>query len=229
MSAVVPVTLTRSDPAEDAFTIPSTVSDALLQLQGVGSLATATDWARAAFVSALVTEGRPRADTVRSDRYLTPQEFAAVGIKGLKSKNSVRRYLIAWERFAGRPKPRLGDRIEVPVQPFPTIAELNAWIMRMNTATVADDAPQSPPRKRRTVDPAVKAERVIRQALPLIPTEVALALITEKVRTDPRGVEHVDVLGAVDLMIANTYGSLEEFALRFGLDVVVLDDDEVDA
>ena len=60
----------------------------------------ASDWERAAIVAAFVEmpgQGA-RSDLASSSEVLSPEQFAALGIVGLKSKDTVRRYLASTER-----------------------------------------------------------------------------------------------------------------------------------
>ena len=107
------------------ITIPATIQDAVFVLEGVGSLLSATKWGTAAIVYAFTREGSrgPGAnpETLKSESLSLP-DFAALGIRGLKSDNSVRKYRGAWQwaidkgwaRFA---KP--SQTVELPTEPFP--------------------------------------------------------------------------------------------------------------
>lgn len=106
-----------------AFTWPSTEEEAIASLTALGSIATATEWARAAIVAAVVKEskaGRPsKENRVKVRDFHTPHTFAALGIVGLKSDRSVRHYLKAWQS-TGLPRPVLGEEPELPDTEFPS-------------------------------------------------------------------------------------------------------------
>jgi hypothetical protein len=95
--------------------IPSTISAAQSRLTAIGSLLQATEWEKAAIVAAFVTvadrEGRPSRETATSSS-LSPTQFAALGITGLKSKDTVRRYHDAWMDHSGYERPEPG--MEIP-------------------------------------------------------------------------------------------------------------------
>lgn len=97
--------------------VPESLDAARERLTRLDGLATASEWARAAIVATFVEEaereGRP-SKTVSSDS-LSPNEFAALGIVGLKSKNSVVRYLRAW---GDRPRPTPGQHVDLPDDEF---------------------------------------------------------------------------------------------------------------
>lgn len=100
--------------------IPASIEDAVSKLNGLERLLTATEWEKAAIVAAFVTlDGTPGPkSSASSSRSLTAPEFAALGITGLKSKDTVRRYVAAWES-TGLPKPTPGSDVELPTVPFP--------------------------------------------------------------------------------------------------------------
>lgn len=74
--------------------IPRTLDSARRKLGGIDDLLTATNWERAAIVAAFTRTGGQG----HKDRsvLLTTYEFAALGIKGLTSHVTVRRYRDAW-------------------------------------------------------------------------------------------------------------------------------------
>ena len=100
------------------FVVPT-----LDELHGVGRLLTASDWERAAIVAAFVepmNNGGDRRSISRrtATDSLTPNQFAALGIAGLKSDNTVRRYVEAWQS-TGLPRPTPGEPVALPSEPFP--------------------------------------------------------------------------------------------------------------
>lgn len=103
------------------FKIPATAVAADKLSIKLGEEATAREWKRAAMVYARVRvqaeQGRPSdEEKVKSD-LLSPAEYAALGIHGLCSKNTVRRYWQAWSNAIteGLAEPvSLGDEVELP-------------------------------------------------------------------------------------------------------------------
>lgn len=102
------------------FVIPSDPGRADALAGELGELATATEWKRAAIVYARVqvydNQGRPSAEKVNSD-LLSPAEYAAVGIHGLRSKTTVRAYWRAWDKAVTERlalEVSLGDAVELP-------------------------------------------------------------------------------------------------------------------
>lgn len=102
------------------FTIPADASAADTLAGQLGALATATEWQRAAIVSARVEvqdgPGRPTGEKAKGDR-LSPEKFALLGIHGLRSKTTVRAYWRAWYHAVteGLAQPvSLGDEVELP-------------------------------------------------------------------------------------------------------------------
>ena len=102
------------------FTIPASVEDAAEQLGGIDRLITASKWERAAIIATYVQVGEPRnrgGKLVNSDQFMTPHEFAALGIHGLTSHNTVRGYANTWLNNYPRPEP--GQTVELPNTPYP--------------------------------------------------------------------------------------------------------------
>lgn len=105
------------------FTIPRTVEAAGKQLAELDGLITARSWQRAAIVYAFVSvaDGKGKAPANR-DSAISPAEFAALGIAGLRSDNTVRAYRGHWQYAIdqGKAKPvGPGSRVEEPDLPFP--------------------------------------------------------------------------------------------------------------
>lgn len=92
----------------DRITIPESVDSAAEQLGGLDRLVTAKEWERAAIVFAFTRNddkgGRPTAseNLTKSREVLTIIEFAGLGITGLRTQDTVRRYRTAWAS-TGRP------------------------------------------------------------------------------------------------------------------------------
>lgn len=107
---------------EDTFSVPTRD-----QLDGLSRLLLASDWEKAAIVAAFVevdTGQGSRRDLASSSQVppLSDREFAALGIVGLKSKDTVRKYVRAWMQHVGtRPVP--GEPVALPRVPFPSLRE----------------------------------------------------------------------------------------------------------
>ncbi|SPM43590.1 Mycobacterium numidiamassiliense ORFan [Mycobacterium numidiamassiliense] len=107
------------DDGDGRFVLPATAAEAD-QLNGeLGQLAMAVEWKRAALVYARVyvadSPGRPT-EKVNPD-LLTPKQYAGLGIHGLRSKTTVRRYWRIWQRAVeeGNAVPvKLGDCVQLP-------------------------------------------------------------------------------------------------------------------
>ncbi len=108
----------------ETLLIPASLESATERLVSIDGLVTAKEWQRAAIVAAFVEprsgEGRPLQSTVKSDSFLSPGQFAALNIAGLRSINTVRRYHDAWMRD-GRQRPVPGEPVPLPDEPFPVV------------------------------------------------------------------------------------------------------------
>ncbi len=106
--------------------LPDTITKAVAKLSGIDSLLTAKRWERAAIVYAFTvmpgSGGTPDRAKQRSE--LTFDEFAKLGIAGLKSKNTVQRYHELWAAH-GDPNLQLGDEAELPTIGFPPAPDSN--------------------------------------------------------------------------------------------------------
>jgi hypothetical protein len=87
-------------------------------------------WETAAIVAMICQRGKPgrpakNAGTGRAnsaDR-ISIRELASKGIFGLRSQDSIRAYLRAWD-ISGLPAPEAGQRIELPIDDFPDVPTL---------------------------------------------------------------------------------------------------------
>ncbi len=106
------------------ITLPSSIEEAQDQLAGIEGLLTAKNWERAAIVAAFVQLDMTNVDLAArtSNKIKSPSEFASLGIVGLKSKDTVRLYVEAWQ-FAvedGAAKPVKPGRVTIlPDLPWP--------------------------------------------------------------------------------------------------------------
>lgn len=139
---------TKPEPTQgvsvtDMFQVPSSLEGATESLATLDGLVTASEWQRAAIVFAFTRgdlAGRPR----KSDQNLplSIAEFAAAQIKGLSSRESVRRYRTAWQEamkqgHASDITP--GQIVSLPDLTFPPHNELAAS-PRRDALDVAADA-----------------------------------------------------------------------------------------
>ena len=102
--------------------LPETIDQAIIQLTGVESLLTATQWERAAIVYTFtdVTDKPGPKSSVSSDRSSSFAEFAALGIAALKSKTTVQRYHELWAEH-GDTSIQPGGQVELPTIKWPPI------------------------------------------------------------------------------------------------------------
>ena len=105
-----------------AIRLPKTIDQAIIQLTGVESLLTATEWERAAIVFAF-TEVSSNQAHVKTDM-MSVTDFAALGVAGLTSKNTVQRYNEAWAKH-GDITIQLGDQVKLPTIKFPGSSDTN--------------------------------------------------------------------------------------------------------
>lgn len=108
-------------------TVPGTIEEAQAALDRVGGLLMAGHWGTAAVVYAWTREdgrgGDRRSLTFKrtSEIEMSCEEFSALGIRGLSSDNTVRKYRRAWEHAVkqGWAEPaRRGQPVFLPSQPF---------------------------------------------------------------------------------------------------------------
>lgn len=113
-----------------SFQVPKTIDNATAELFTLDGLVTASEWRRAAIVFAFTStekRGGPRAANRTSSSAVSAREFAEMGVAGLRSQDTVRRYRNAWQTAidAGRVRPVApGDLVVLPETPFPPHAEL---------------------------------------------------------------------------------------------------------
>jgi hypothetical protein len=112
--------------------VPASIEEARNSLNGLGGLITAKEWERAALVYAFTRDGEPgehwaekRNDTINkrtgSGTLLSTREFAALGISGLRRKNTVALYRKAWQEAMGRnwvSSATPGDPVDLPSKPW---------------------------------------------------------------------------------------------------------------
>lgn len=106
----------------NTVTIPASIEEATKALKGVGALLTAKEWERAAIVYAFTEPtdgGRPKAAKSGEKSPLTIAAFAALGITGLTTRNTVREYRETWQKYGSPVQP--GDTITLPDLDWPPI------------------------------------------------------------------------------------------------------------
>lgn len=122
--------------------VPASLREAKSRLGALGKLLTATEWERAAVLAAFVSlaEGRGKA-LANAGSSISCEEFSSFGIVGLKSKDTVRRYVQAWAD-SGKPRPEPGTKVTLPTEGFPP-DEKNMG-SRATVATVIRKAQEDP-------------------------------------------------------------------------------------
>lgn len=111
------------------FQVPKTIDNATADLFNLDGLVTASEWQRAAIVYAFTTTDATGRGNRSSSGLLSIHAFAELGVAGLRSRESVRRYRNAWQSAtdSGWVRPvKPGDRVTLPSQPFPPHAEVAA-------------------------------------------------------------------------------------------------------
>lgn len=102
----------------ETATMPASIEEAQVALTGLSELLTATEWEKAAIVAAFVEVSENQTNLSHaSSSMLSPVDFAALGIAGLRSKDTVRRYVKAWEN-TGLDRPKPGENVALPLTSF---------------------------------------------------------------------------------------------------------------
>lgn len=143
--------------------VPSSIDEAVSELNGLDGLLTASEWHRAAIVYAFTRDGQgKRTDLGTSSDFtgsssLNVTEFAALGIAGLKSDQTVRTYRKAWQAAINVGKAAEigpGDPVEMPNAP---------WVVNVERLDrVREEAPDLADRVERDGLPLSRAERIVR-------------------------------------------------------------------
>jgi hypothetical protein len=101
--------------------IPASITEAKRELNSLEALLTAKEWQRAAIVAAFVRPQQGRRTDTSERSFGSPlciEDFVDLGIKGLASAPTVRRYLQAWlEVKKTHPKP--ASKVTLPNLPWP--------------------------------------------------------------------------------------------------------------
>jgi hypothetical protein len=104
----------------ERFTLPASAAEACAVLGELGALVTACEWRRAAIIHAMVhvtAHGGDRSKPISGLAKESPDQFARRRIVGLRSAETVRRYVKAWQRACdeGLAEPAvLGEEIDLP-------------------------------------------------------------------------------------------------------------------
>lgn len=98
--------------------IPGTIDEAVASLNGIGRLLTAKEWERAAIVYAFTQDGRRQ----RASTHVSYEQFAVLGIQGLRTRQSVAAHHDAWQQAVDDGQARgdiaPGDAVELPTIPW---------------------------------------------------------------------------------------------------------------
>jgi hypothetical protein len=103
--------------------IPTTIQEAIKRLDRLGQLATAIEWERAAIVYAFTYEGEKGGLGAQGSRKNeaslrhTINDFAELGIHGLRTATTVRKYRSAWKEH-GALDLKPGSEVELPDVPW---------------------------------------------------------------------------------------------------------------
>jgi hypothetical protein len=96
------------------FEVPPTIEKAATESNTLGALSISNEFKRSAIVRAYVRPGKPwpKGDRTKSDT-ISMREFSRLGIVGLSSITTVRRYYEAWD-LTGLPDPEPGRPTDLP-------------------------------------------------------------------------------------------------------------------
>lgn len=116
----------------DEVSIPPTLDETVGLLDAVGGILSAGYWGTAAIVYAYTADddkgGRPRkdAENLVKNNQVSLSEFAELGIRGMTTRNSVRKYRNAWQKAVdeGWAEPaQPGERVALPDARFKEATE----------------------------------------------------------------------------------------------------------
>ena len=154
---------------------PRTLVSAKRRLGDLGSLATVTEWERALIVACFVRlndePGRPGID---SSVYYSPYSFAELGIVGLRSHVTVRRYVQIWLDQHDGEYPEPGRSYQLPEVEFPSEAG--------GTAPPTGGRPRA---SQREIVERAKKDPVYAQELATELVEAAPRVLAKAVRKNP--------------------------------------------
>lgn len=104
------------------ITVPASLDEAKAELSGLGELLTATEWHRSAIVAGHVRLdlGHGGRETADSGRFVSARAFAALGLRGLRSKDTVAHYVQCWLDEHDGNYPARGKPVRLPLDiPWP--------------------------------------------------------------------------------------------------------------
>lgn len=101
------------------FTIPTTQAEILSSIGEHAALHTATGWRLAAELSAVVRLSDVRGAHLSSEMSMSTVDIARLGIRGLKSSNTVERYVKVWLATHDGTYPEPGQTVDIPDTTFP--------------------------------------------------------------------------------------------------------------
>lgn len=152
--------------------IPKTIEQAQERLGAVGALLTAKQWERAATVAAFVRLSEQNANrhtvATESGRY-TPGQFAALGIHGLRSKDTVRDYVQVWLTNNDQTYPEPGSHVDIDA----LIERVGDW-PGIDRRTTADRIAAHP------------TEKIVGSMTPEQKIDVAAAILQEATTSEDR-------------------------------------------
>jgi len=178
--------------SQKKITIPTDIDAAVADLNALGALITSKEWHRAAIVTAFVTLDTKPGPKRSTSASRTPADFAALGITGLKSKDTVRRYIKIWES-TGQPTPKPGHEISLPNMEW---AEWRDTLIEEGeiTSKKSTDYATGPKIEQAIKDDPRIAEVAIKAAVESRPKEVATAVAKSRaVRTEIAEVDRAEV------------------------------------
>lgn len=175
--------------------IPASVNEAVEKLGSLGKLLTATEWERAAIVAAFVEEGEGRGKSVNASSSISPQEFAALGITGLRSKDTVRRYVRAWMDEVGT-RPQAGHSVSLPSKLFPN--DSRGTIDTSEGSQVVDVVKKNAPAMAKALADSAVVSRVVDKMTPEAKATLAAELAEDDYLTVSRALEESSVSKEID-------------------------------
>src|SRR5262245_130692 len=99
--------------------VPGTIREATARLRAVDKLVTATEWERAAIVAAFVRLPGSGSKGNLTSEVSSAEDFAARGINGLRSPQTVRLYVTRWLEASNGKYPQPGRKVKLPTAEWP--------------------------------------------------------------------------------------------------------------
>lgn len=170
----------------DHITIPSTAEEVDEQIAGAMALLTLGEWPLAAWLASRVRldlPPGPKDGSVLS--HLTPKGFAAKGIRGLSSENTVRRYVKTWLDENGKTYPALGETVALPTVEFPSNSKTDS---PERGAQKVKDIQNNPAAVAKALANPETARKVAEHMEPEVRTALTDALVKEEFDSTIRGI-----------------------------------------